>query len=331
VIINLKITILSIFIFSSLFVAIGWYLQQLDTADQNASAEHVVNKALPIKAPTKAPTKAPPTNGAMIEQQKVGLRPPASPGYFVLKIANLPVVTVTGSKINIPSTVAAVVLRLMVGSPERPGFVSVWPCGSPQPATSISNYASQPLVTNGIIAPVNSLGEVCLFNSGTSQLEAFITGWLPSESFKGSLPKRLIDTRAPTAGLSKPIEPGQDFSIPIHGVTVQIDNRQELIPTSAKAVAITITIAAPVTSGALTVLTSTAGSAEPQKVAYAAQQILAHNTIVPIGSDGSITLMTSTQANVIIDLAGWFIGDVEEAFVKIHPTRVIAENLSLSQ
>jgi hypothetical protein len=111
---------------------------------------------------------------------------------------------------------------------------------------------------------------------------------------RNQLPKRLIDTRVATAGFIKPIEPSQDFSIPVHGVTVQIDNRQEVIPKSAKAVAITVTIVAPVTSGFLAVL-------------------------------------TSIEANVIVDFAGLFIGDVEEAFVKIHPTRVIAENLSLSQ
>ena len=82
---------------------------------------------------------------------------------------------------GVPATgVAAVVLNVAVTQPGTPGFLTVYPTGSPQPGTANVNFAARQTTSNLVVATVGANGQVSLFNSGgATQVVADVEGWLP--------------------------------------------------------------------------------------------------------------------------------------------------------
>lgn len=60
--------------------------------------------------------------------------------------------------------------------PADDGFVTVYPCDGPKPATSSLNYSGGATVANAVITKVSAVGTVCLFTSQSTDLIADVTG-----------------------------------------------------------------------------------------------------------------------------------------------------------
>ena len=75
------------------------------------------------------------------------------------------------------SGVSAVSLNVTVTQPDGAGYVTVWPCASPQPDASNLNYVAGQTVPNAVIAPVDANGEVCLYTYAPTHLIADVNGW----------------------------------------------------------------------------------------------------------------------------------------------------------
>ncbi len=101
--------------------------------------------------------------------------------------------------------VGAVVLNVTVTGPTAPGFVTVYPAGSPRPLASNLNFVPGESIPNLVIAKVGVDGKVTLFNSaGSTDLIADVVGWFPS-------------------GTTEPISPaiGGDYSV-IYGTPGEV-------------------------------------------------------------------------------------------------------------
>ena len=57
------------------------------------------------------------------------------------------------------------------------GFLTVWPCGSPQPLASNVNYAACETIPNLVIAKPGAGGTVCLAGQATNHIVADVNGW----------------------------------------------------------------------------------------------------------------------------------------------------------
>ena len=73
--------------------------------------------------------------------------------------------------------VSAVSLNVTVTQPDGFGYVTVWPCASPQPDASNLNYVPGQTVPNAVIAPVDANGEVCFYTYAPTGLIADVNGW----------------------------------------------------------------------------------------------------------------------------------------------------------
>lgn len=97
-----------------------------------------------------------------------------------------------------PIDADAVVLNVTATGTKRPGFVTVWPCGSPMPNASNLNFGTDDTVPNTVIVKVDNAGKVCLYTDAGTHLLADANGYFPAGSGYGALvPARLMDTSGP--------------------------------------------------------------------------------------------------------------------------------------
>ncbi|MHB8262576.1 MAG: IPT/TIG domain-containing protein [Acidimicrobiales bacterium] len=79
---------------------------------------------------------------------------------------------------GVPSNVTAVVLNVTVTSTSTNSYLSVYPCGSPQPTISDLNWTPGATVPNLVVATIGAGGEITVFNhSGSAALVVDVIGW----------------------------------------------------------------------------------------------------------------------------------------------------------
>jgi hypothetical protein len=73
--------------------------------------------------------------------------------------------------------VSAVSLNITATNIAKPGFITVFPCGS-LPLVSSVNYATPSLSTaNAVLVPVSVQGTVCFYSMASVDLVVDINGW----------------------------------------------------------------------------------------------------------------------------------------------------------
>ena len=78
-----------------------------------------------------------------------------------------------------PANASAVVLTVTVTQPVAAGFVTVFPCGTPQPLASNVNFAPGATVANTVVSGVGTAGRVCLFTNVDTDLVVDVNGYFP--------------------------------------------------------------------------------------------------------------------------------------------------------
>jgi len=99
---------------------------------------------------------------------------PPSSSVFV-PIRELRVAGVAG----VPTNAKAVAINVTATGSTVPGFVTVFPCGSPQPNASNLNFGANQTVSNLVIAEVGLRGSICLFSSADPDYVVDVTAFHP--------------------------------------------------------------------------------------------------------------------------------------------------------
>lgn len=202
---------------------------------------------------------------------------------------------------GLPTTAVAVVLNVTVTEPTESGFVTVWPTGQPQPATSNLNMVARQTVANLVVVGLGADGNVSFHNDrGRTQLIVDITGWL-DDGFTPLAPERRVDTRTALGGGR--LGPGGVLDVQVGGVGS--------IPTTAKVVALNVTATDPSATSYLTVWPT----GEPRPVAsnlnVVAGQTVPNAVLVALGDNGRVSVYNDAgSTDVIVDVMGWFSASV---------------------
>jgi chitodextrinase len=69
---------------------------------------------------------------------------------------------------GVAADASAAVLNLTVTEPQGSGYLTVFPCGQPQPLASNLNYLANQTIANTVIATIGTNGNVCIFTSQTT-------------------------------------------------------------------------------------------------------------------------------------------------------------------
>ena len=123
------------------------------------------------------------------------------------------------------------------------------------------------------------------------------TSWVGSRrgpAFNPLLPARLLDTRTGSSIVGAVIR------------DVQISGLAGGPPAGAAAVALNVTVTNPAAASFLTVWPSGSGRPLASNLNFSAGQTVANTVIVELGTNGKISLFTPANADVVIDVLGWF-------------------------
>lgn len=241
-----------------------------------------------------------------------------------LEIAGISATTSNGTPVSIPSGADAVALNVTAVNPESPGFVTVYPCGSPRPLTSNLNYVAGDVVANGVIAPVDGSGEVCIHSDAETDIVVDLAGWFEGGALTSFIPDRVVDTRSGLGGPASKL--GNDAVLPVAFAGEELllgDGSRVTIPADAAAVALNVTAVNPEAAGFVTVWPCSASRPLASNVNFVAGQVVPNNVIAPIGENGHVCFYTKGAADVVVDVSGYFREIGGDGYVGVTPKRFV--------
>jgi alpha-tubulin suppressor-like RCC1 family protein len=221
----------------------------------------------------------------------IGLRAPNS--ITEIQVAN------RGGASGAPASVA---LNVTAVNPLTAGYITVFPCDSPQPNASNINYTAGDVIPNAVIVKVSNTGKVCVYTSAATNLIVDLTGELPASGLTPTAPLRLVDTRSPNTTFDNQYA-GEGLRAP--GSIYEIDIRgRNGIANTATSVALNITVTAPNAPGYITVYPC--GTTQPgsSNLNYTTGQTIANAVISQLGTNGKICIFNTTTTHLIIDTNG---------------------------
>jgi hypothetical protein len=232
-------------------------------------------------------------------QRLLDTRPATMVGYSGAKPAAGSTVELTVTGGSVPADASAVVLNVTGTEATAPGFVTVWPCGSPRPTASNLNLLGGGTTPNLVIAKVGAAGKVCLFTQAGTHLVADLEGFYPASATLTSLtPQRLLDTRPGT-------QVGYAGAKPAQGATVELQVTGGSVPPGATAAVLNVTGTEATAAGFVTVWPC--GQARPtaSNLNLLAGGTTPNLVIVKIGAAGKVCLFTQTGTHLLADLEGY--------------------------
>jgi hypothetical protein len=212
-------------------------------------------------------------------------------------------VQVAGS-VGVPVTGAgAVVLNVTADDAAAPGFVTVWPAGGTAPQVSNINL-DHPGQTraNQVIVKLGDSGAISLLTSNGAHLVVDVVGYFTAAGsgaasrsglFIPAMPRRLLDTRQaarPTAGSPTNLAILGQQGLPAVGVLALVANTTMVDAAAA---------------GFLTVYPQGQAVPKTSNLNVESGQTIANHTTTLV-QNGGVTLQTTVDANLLMDLAGWY-------------------------
>jgi hypothetical protein len=217
-------------------------------------------------------------------------------------------VDVTGVGGVIDHDVSAVALNVTVTGATTSGWLTLFPTGTTKPTASTLNYSAGATVANMTVVKVGADGRIRIYSEGITHVILDVVGFyhatVPEAGHVGATlfhpltPKRLVDTRFGTGGISGRINHAAK--------TVDVTVSGAAPATGATGVALNVTVTGSTSPGWLTLYPT--GTTRPlaSNLNHARGQTIANMAFVKIGSDGSIRVYSEGSTHVIVDIVGWF-------------------------
>jgi len=257
--------------------------------------------------------------------------PPVTPGGTILPPILVPptadFLSITGRE-SIPTDATAVVVNVTITQADAPGYVSVWPTGSPQQVSNLNVDRAGGTIANLATVKLGSDGKITLFSETGGHLIADLVGYyLPVNTatsdgrFVALDPTRVLDTRISLGS-------AQVSTVPNSTVRVHVLGAEGVPSTGVRAVVAVVTA----TGAEPGFVTAWSGhGARPLASSLNVDrsgQTRSNQIIVPVDDDGSISLFTEAGTQLIVDVAG-YITDANAApitdglFVPLDPFRAL--------
>jgi hypothetical protein len=212
-------------------------------------------------------------------------------------------VQVTGLGMVPATGVSAVVLNVTATNATASSYLTVFPTGTTRPTASNLNFLAGQTVPNRVVVKLGTGGKVTIYNlTGNTDAVADVGGWFTDATstaggsvFVGITPGRILDTRSGGA----PIGPNGTLTVPVGGAGV--------VPSTAKAVVMNVTVTNTTASSYLTVWPDLVARPTASDLNWAAGQTVPNLVIVQLGTNGSIDLYNlQGNTDVVLDVVGWY-------------------------
>jgi len=233
---------------------------------------------------------------------------------------------------NIPATAKAYSVNATVVPHGFLGFLTAFPCGQPLPLASTLNATDGRVKAAAAIVPAGTNGGLCFFTTNDTELVLDINGYFVPNSdvtalaFYPVTPCRLVDTRLAAGSLGGPSLAGNAAR------TFPLLSGPCNLPATAQAYSMNFTA---VPQGPLGFLTTwPAGQTQPLVSTLNANTgaVTANSAIVPAGTNGDISVFVTNNADLVIDVNGYFAppGTGGLSFYGLAPCRVLDTRNSAS-
>jgi uncharacterized protein YkwD len=209
---------------------------------------------------------------------------------------------------QVPGDAVGVVANVTATGESGAGYLTVYPCGATPPTASNVNFTAGSNVPNLVTTALGSGGSLCIYSDVTTDVIVDLAGWYRPSSgsaFTARAPVRVLDTR--TAGA-----PGQSYALPLGGI----------VSADTVAVSVNLTVTGSGAPGFLAAYPCGGTVPLVSNVNFTAGQTVPNSAVVPLGSNKSICLFSSTPAHVIVDLSGTF-GASGTALTTVVPARLL--------
>jgi hypothetical protein len=218
--------------------------------------------------------------------------------------------TVSGVPGLSQGSVGAVLNVTATGATES-GFVTLYPCDRPRPATSNLNTVAGRAVANLASVRLDGSGRVCLYASRGTHLVVDLQGGLHPATGAGLLPvtpSRLLDTRTTTR-----LAAGEERRVQIAG--------RGGLPADVTAVVANLTVTGPAASGYVTAYPC--GHRPPvSNVNFAAGDTIANAATVTLDAQGALCVYTMSATDLVVDVSGGYRGTGGSPQSAVDPFRV---------
>jgi glucose/arabinose dehydrogenase len=242
---------------------------------------------------TRDPAKSPLGSGA-----------PLMPGeVMAVDLSNQP---------GAPAAKSAVLLNVTTDQPQAAGYVKAFPCGT-EPYISTVNFDPGQTAANLAMVQLPPNNQVCFTSFVPTHLIVDVSGWFaPAESggvgYTTIPPERVLDTRT-----TAPLQPMQEFRFSLAG--------KAGFPADATAALLNLTATNTAAPGYVRVYPC-GEELDVSNVNYAGGQTVANLASVKVAAGGDICFRSYAQADIVIDLAGWYSPTGTAAFVGASPVRL---------
>lgn len=209
-----------------------------------------------------------------------------------------------GGRGDVPADAEAAILNFTAIRPDVGGFITSFPCGSPQPLTASLNYGPGNVIANGATIKLGDDGKVCVFTSQALDLVVDVTGFVPpGTEFTATEPGRVYETRTGQATIDGQQE-GVGRTSAGGTIEVEIAGRAG-VPTDAVAAVMNITAIRPDFGGFITSFPCGAPQPVTASLNYAPDQIIGNGAIIGLGTNGNVCIFTSQPLDLVVDITGY--------------------------
>lgn len=209
---------------------------------------------------------------------------------------------------GVPDDVSAVVLNVTAVDAQMPGFVTVFPCGSPVPNAANLNYVSGSIVPNAVVSAVGGDGRICLYTSAATDLVVDVSGYYPPGArYEPLQPARLLETRL-GPGLSTVDGRWSGIGVRPAGTTALPVAGRGGVPADASAVVLNVTVVDAQAPGFVTVYPCGAPLPVAANLNYVRGSVVPNAVVAEIGIGGQVCLFTSAPTDLVVDVNGYHPG-----------------------
>lgn len=204
---------------------------------------------------------------------------------------------------GVPADAPAAVLNLTATGAELPGYVTVWPCGTPRPLASSLNYEPGRTVANSIVARLDANGDVCMFVLRATELIVDVNGYAPVDGLESVSPARLLDTRPAHDTLD-----GQSAGVGVvagrTSVRFQVTGRGG-VPADATAAVLNVVATQTAGAGYLTVYPCNGDRPNASTLNYLPGATVANSVVAMLDAGGGVCIYTLADAHIVVDVNGY--------------------------
>ena len=213
---------------------------------------------------------------------------------------------------GLPAGASAVAVNITAVQASAAGYVTVWPAGVPRPLASNVNLRGGDTVPNLAVVPVSADNRISIFTSSAAHIVVDVQGYFTGVSAASSsdglfvpvAPVRIADTRAagPLARFGalfdQELTVGGTGGVPADGVS---------------AIAFNVTVTSPWGPGYLASYPGRSPRPFVSNLNYVADSTVAGFALPSLGDGGTVNLVSSVQADVVVDVSGYFTGSTAPA------------------